>query len=85
MNNFTKKYTLYNKGLNELRNLVNEMTTETNQISVRLVKQLKQKDKLTSKLNRNCDVLTAMLQARSLKRSMYFLLLFFFYLMKNYS
>jgi hypothetical protein len=47
------------------------MTTESNQISVRLVKQLKQKDKLMSKLNRNCDVLTAMLQARSLKRSTY--------------
>jgi hypothetical protein len=56
-------------GLNALRNLVAEMSTETNQMSAKLIRQLKQKDKLVSKLNKSCDILTALLQARSLKRS----------------
>ena len=45
------------------------MTTRTNQMNAKLVRELKNKDKLASKLNRNCDVLTALLQAKSLKRS----------------
>ena len=60
----------------ELKNLNSEMSLKVNQISTKLVKQLKQKDKLTSKLNRNCDVLTALLQARSLKRSKFFILFY---------
>jgi hypothetical protein len=45
------------------------MSTKTNQMSAKLVRELKKKDKLASKLNRSCDVLTALLQAKSLKRS----------------
>ena len=56
-------------GANDLRELVNEMSTKVNQISTKLIRQLRQKDKLASKLNRNCDILTALLQAKSLKRS----------------
>jgi hypothetical protein len=45
------------------------MSTKVNQVSAKLIKQLRQKDKLAFKLNRNCDILTALLQAKSLKRS----------------
>ena len=45
------------------------MSTKVNQVSAKLIKQLRQKDKLALKLNRNCDILTALLQAKSLKRS----------------
>lgn len=45
------------------------MSFKVNQMSTKLIRYLKLKDKLTSKINRNCDVLTAFLQATSLKRS----------------
>ena len=57
------------KGVRELTDMCNEMKSEVNQHSAKLIRHLKQRDKLTSKLNRNCDILTALLQARSLKRS----------------
>ena len=59
----------FSKAVNDLKDLVNEMSSKVNQISAKLIRQLRQKDKLASKLNRNCDILTALLQAKSLKRS----------------
>jgi hypothetical protein len=47
------------------------MNLKINQSSAKLIRQLKTKDKLAAKLNRNCDILTALLQARSEKRSKY--------------
>ncbi len=47
------------------------MNLNINQSSAKLIRQLKAKDKLAAKLNRNCDILTALLQARSEKRSKY--------------
>ncbi len=58
------------QAVTELTNLVNEMKLKTNQMSAKMIRELKHKDKLQSKLNRSCDVLTALLQAKSLKRSM---------------
>jgi hypothetical protein len=55
----------------ELTILVTEMTIKTNQMSAKLIRELKQKDKLAFKLNRSCDVLTALLQAKSQKRSLF--------------
>ena len=52
-----------------MKNLVNEMSLKVNQSSAKLIRQLKQKDKIAVKLNRNCDILTALLQAKSEKRS----------------
>ncbi|CAF0808804.1 unnamed protein product [Brachionus calyciflorus] len=62
------KSTLQSLDPKELTLLINEMSSKINQISSKLIRQLKQKDKLLSKLNRNFDVITALLQANSLKR-----------------
>ena len=53
----------------ELNDLANQLNAKISQMSAKLIRQLKQRDKLKSKLNKNCDLLTAFLQARSLKRS----------------
>ena len=54
-----------------MKALINDMSVKVNQNSAKLIRQLKAKDKLTAKINRNCDILTAFLQARSEKRSKY--------------
>ena len=57
------------KDLKSLNALVNELILKSNQTSAKLIRQLRQKDKLLLKLDKNCDILTSILQARSLKRS----------------
>ncbi len=74
--NYVKSYhniksTLRKLDVGSLRVLVNELTLKSNQTSTKLIKQLRQKDKLALKMDKNCDVLTSILQARSLKRSMF--------------
>jgi hypothetical protein len=44
------------------------MQQEISQANAVLVKNLRHRDKILSKLNRHCDVITAVLQAASLKR-----------------
>ncbi|RNA44305.1 TBC1 domain family member 30-like [Brachionus plicatilis] len=58
--------TLQNLELNELKSLRDELDGKINQVSAKLIRQLKQKDKLSSKLNKNFDLITALLQANSL-------------------
>ena len=58
----------------ELRVMAKEMRTRISMLSTKLVKQLKRRDKHAYKLQRNFDVLTAILQAVSLKRRKYDLL-----------
>ena len=55
----------------ELRVMAKEMRTRISMLSTKLVKQLKRRDKHAYKLQRNFDVLTAILQAVSLKRREY--------------
>lgn len=57
-----------NTGTDELRVMAKEMRTRISMLSTKLVKQLKRRDKHAYKLQRNFDVLTAILQAVSLKR-----------------
>ncbi len=57
------------KGTSELNHLINGMSLKVNQISSKLIRYLRLKDKLSGKMNRNCDILTAFIQATSLKRS----------------
>lgn len=56
------------KDADELRIMAKEMRTRISMLSTKLVKQLKRRDKHAYKLQRNFDVLTAILQAVSLKR-----------------
>ena len=51
--------------------MAKEMRTRISMLSTKLVKQLKRRDKHAYKLQRNFDVLTAILQAVSLKRRKY--------------
>ena len=44
----------FSKAVNDLNDLVNEMSSKVNRIPTKLIRQLRQKDKLASKLNRNC-------------------------------
>ena len=57
--------------LGELRQLQHELRRHVTQVSARLIRQLKQRDRHVAKHNKNCDVITAILQASSLKRSEY--------------
>ena len=52
----------------EVRVMAKEMRSRISMLSTKLVKQLKRRDKHAYKLQRNFDVLTAILQAVSLKR-----------------
>lgn len=62
------KLSIQRLDVESLRYLVNELTLKSNQTSTKLIKHLRQKDKLLAKLDKNCDILTSILQARSLKR-----------------
>ena len=53
----------------QLRSLVNEMKRGISQMSARLVKQLKRRERRIAKLKTNCDIITAIIQASSPKRS----------------
>ncbi|XP_068714618.1 TBC1 domain family member 30-like [Montipora foliosa] len=59
---------LQTKETDELRVMAKEMRSRISMLSTKLVKQLKRRDKHAYKLQRNFDVLTAILQAVSLKR-----------------
>ena len=53
----------------ELSGMVKEIRTRISMLSAKLVKQLKRRDKNAYKLQKNFDILTAILQAVSQKRS----------------
>jgi len=55
--------------VDELRVLAKEFKVRISMLSAKLVKQLKRRAKNAYKLQKNFDVLTAVLQAVSLKRS----------------
>ena len=54
---------------NELETILRELKYRIGIQSAKLLRQLKQKDRLVHKVQRNCDVVTACLQAVSQKRS----------------
>ncbi|XP_052780758.1 TBC1 domain family member 30-like isoform X1 [Mya arenaria] len=55
-------------GAVQLRKLISDMTRQVNQISAKLVRQLKRRERRMSKLQNNCDIVTAFIQASSPKR-----------------
>ncbi|KAM5333626.1 TBC1 domain family member 30 isoform 2-T2 [Glossophaga mutica] len=59
---------LQQKGTNELQMILRELKNRIGIQSAKLLRQLKQKDRLVHKVQRNCDVVTACLQAVSQKR-----------------
>ncbi|XP_067685212.1 TBC1 domain family member 30-like isoform X1 [Haliotis asinina] len=59
---------LENQHISQLRKMFGDIQRSINQSSTRLVRQLKCRDRRIAKLHRNCDVVTAILQAASLKR-----------------
>lgn len=54
---------------NELKTILQELKYRIGIQSAKLLRQLKQKDRLLHKVQRNCDIVTACLQAVSQKRS----------------
>ncbi|KAB0379010.1 hypothetical protein FD755_010588 [Muntiacus reevesi] len=60
---------LRQKDTNELETILRELKYRIGIQSAKLLRQLKQKDRLVHKVQRNCDVVTACLQAVSQKRS----------------
>ncbi len=61
-------YFIFLLGIQELRYLCTQMQQQIGQENAVLVKNLRHRDKNLSKLQRNCDIITAILQAASLKR-----------------
>ncbi|XP_075065553.1 TBC1 domain family member 30 isoform X2 [Mixophyes fleayi] len=59
---------LRQKDCNELKNIRGELKHRIRVQSAKLLRQLKQKDRLQHKLQKNCDIVTACLQAVSQKR-----------------
>ncbi len=57
--------------LDELREMRSELQRQITQTSGRLIRHLKSKDRRVAKVQRHCDVITAVLQASSLKRREY--------------
>lgn len=53
----------------QLQEVIKVLQHRTSIVSSRLVRQLKRRDHRLVRLQKNCDVLTAVLQAASLKRS----------------
>lgn len=58
-------------GVVELKKTVDELQHRINFVSSRLVRQLKRRDRRVAKLQHNSDLVTAILQAASQKRSRY--------------
>lgn len=58
-------------GVAELKKTVDELQHRINFVSSRLVRQLKRRDRRVAKLQHNSDLVTAILQAASQKRSRY--------------
>ncbi|XP_039721845.1 TBC1 domain family member 30 isoform X1 [Pteropus medius] len=59
---------LRQKDINELKMILRELKYRIGIQSAKLLRQLKQKDRLLNKVQRNCDIVTACLQAVSQKR-----------------
>ncbi|KAK3578758.1 hypothetical protein CHS0354_035662 [Potamilus streckersoni] len=59
---------LESQSLSSLKNLASEIQRRVSQISARLVQQLKRRDRRLAKLQQSFDIVTAVLQASSLKR-----------------
>jgi len=59
---------LRQKDTNELKTILRELKYRIGIQSAKLLRQLKQKDRLLHKVQRNCDIVTACLQAVSQKR-----------------
>lgn len=59
---------LRQKDTNELKTILRELKNRIGIQSAKLLRQLKQKDRLLHKVQRNCDIVTACLQAVSQKR-----------------
>ncbi|XP_010803529.1 TBC1 domain family member 30 isoform X2 [Bos taurus] len=59
---------LRQKDMNELETILRELKYRIGIQSAKLLRQLKQKDRLVHKVQRNCDIVTACLQAVSQKR-----------------
>ncbi|XP_036368894.1 uncharacterized protein LOC115223845 isoform X1 [Octopus sinensis] len=64
---FSRAY-LENQGVEKLKEIESGLRYDINQMSARLVRQLKRRDHRIAKLNCNFDLVTAFLQASSLKR-----------------
>uniref|UniRef100_A0A8W8MKA8 Uncharacterized protein n=1 Tax=Magallana gigas TaxID=29159 RepID=A0A8W8MKA8_MAGGI len=62
---------LQTQSVTELRKTVDELQHRINFVSSRLVRQLKRRDRRVAKLQHNSDLVTAILQASSQKRSRY--------------
>jgi len=58
----------------ELERMVKELKRGISMLNSKLVRLLKQRDRNAHKIQDNFNVLTALLQARSQKRSMYFII-----------
>ncbi len=54
--------------IDELEAMRNELQRQITQTSQRLIRHLKSKDRRQAKVQKHCDVITAILQAASLKR-----------------
>ena len=54
--------------IDELSDIKEDLLHRVTQISQRLIRQLKSRDRLLARTKKNCDVITAILQASSLKR-----------------
>ncbi|XP_027823285.2 TBC1 domain family member 30 isoform X1 [Ovis aries] len=61
---------LRQKDTNELETILRELKYRIGIESAKLLRQLKQKDRLVHKVQRNCDIVTACLQAVSQKRTL---------------
>lgn len=64
---YQRKY-LQSKDISELRQIRSELKHRVSKNSARLIRQLKNRDRHLLKATRNCDIITAILQASSLKR-----------------
>ena len=65
-----RRFCLLFLGIDELRQLKSDLQHRVTQYSARLIRQLKSRDRLLARIKRHCDVITAILQASSPKRSM---------------
>jgi len=57
--------------ISELKEMLVELRSCISQLSSSLVRQLKRRERRLAAVNSNCDVITAILQASSLKRSLF--------------
>ena len=76
LNNILIHSNFVHPDITEIRRVLEELSSYVTLLSGRLVRQLKRRDKNAFKLQRNFDILTAILQAVSLKRREWFLFFF---------